>query len=391
MIPVYLLAVITIFRIVQFAPSIPLPLYYGGFVLVFGYLGITGGIRAINGKMLAFCVVILGSILTNDIPAFFRPWERMVSFLMLIAVVGPLFYDTNFVLYRLRLFCVVMNSLCVITVASFVAYLLRLPFVFGTGAVQGVTVHSMLLGPIAGISLIYLIAYYFTPDLSSRNKRFIIAAIVIAFLTCMLAASRGALLATIGGAAYFIYKQCELRGFIKIGVILLLLGVLATPLWMPYAEGVIQKQANNVESGGTLSSREGLWQDRIAEFKSSPLIGVGFASFDTSISKDSFQEESGGIEPGSGWLFVLSSLGLLGFLLFAWLLLAPIVNNLVRSEQNPFKNMIFAIGVLISFHLLIEGYTLSSGGFMFFVLWLILGIIQPESMIYFQSSEEESE
>jgi O-antigen ligase len=122
-------------------------------------------------------------------------------------------------------------------------------------------------------------------------------------------------------------------------------------------------------------TRAALWDMRIQEFESSPLIGVGFASVDPEISTR-FDEEEGRVEPGSSWLAVLSMTGLLGFI--------PIVIMILKCGIFMFKDKnqpllsAFLGGMLFLFvvHMFAEGYVLSAGSGLFFYFWLTVGMIE---------------
>ncbi len=82
--------------------------------------------------------------------------------------------------------------------------------------------------------------------------------------------------------------------------------------------------------------------------------------------------KTGTIEPGSSWLFLLSSLGLYGFLSF----LIPFAYNtymLYKNLNTGFNGgLLCSIMVLFSVHMLIEGYVVAPGAYLCFLLWLSL-------------------
>jgi O-antigen ligase len=211
--------------------------------------------------------------------------------------------------------------------------------------------------------------------------------IIISILTCLLAASRGAVVSLLIAVIFLIYLSFRksLGKFLKVVLIFLSLILLTSSLWLPYTEQLIFKNQSRMQTDNLFSGRSRMWKDRIEDFKYSPIYGVGFSSLkNTSNSKIS---SLGFIEPGSGWLFILSSLGILGFIIFTKLIFKPIFS---LSKKNDLKNksyaLIVSILIFFVFHLGIEGYVLSSGGFLFFYLWLTIAIAQKRSVFYLESS-----
>jgi len=108
----------------------------------------------------------------------------------------------------------------------------------------------------------------------------------------------------------------------------------------------------------------------MAEFASSPIIGIGFQT--VSLTGSDSPNRRGNIEPGSSWLAVLSMTGIVGlcFVLIifyrAWHVSKYVNNN----------NTILFQGLLLfmSIHMLVEGYIYAGGSFLCMLLWLIIGV-----------------
>ena len=126
--------------------------------------------------------------------------------------------------------------------------------------------------------------------------------------------------------------------------------------------------------GSLTSSRDALWEDRIKEFKAFPVFGVGFASYNLNYiqSENSINRLSGTVEPGSSWLFLLSSLGLYGFLSF----LLPVFYTLYilyrDSRTGMNGGLVGSIMTLFCVYMLVEGFVVASGSYLCFLLWLSL-------------------
>ena len=113
----------------------------------------------------------------------------------------------------------------------------------------------------------------------------------------------------------------------------------------------------------------------------SPVIGSGFASYNNTIVKRK-SSDTGNIEPGSSWLFLLSSTGLVGFISFLLIIFRPILFIIKKQNFKSTKiSLIVSITILFFVHMFAEGYILSSGSFLFLLLWLCIGIIQPKSLV----------
>ena len=169
---------------------------------------------------------------------------------------------------------------------------------------------------------------------------------------------------------------------LQTSLFVLLLAVSTSALWWPYTERLRQKTESSRKNGGIVSSRERIWQDRLDEFSAFPIFGVGFASYNLDYiqSEHTINRQTGTIEPGTSWLFLLSSLGLYGFLSF----LLPFVYNayvLFKELDTGFNGgLLCSIMVLFAVHMLIEGYIMASGAYLCFLLWLSLS--ECERMVW---------
>ena len=199
-----------------------------------------------------------------------------------------------------------------------------------------------------------------------------------------LAASRAAILSCLVGVCFLLlilYRQ-EKSKYILVFFRISLIIALTSPIWYEYTDNVIKKQERDLEAFGdydTKNSRTDLWNDRIAEFKHSPWIGVGFGSVNQQISTHEKIKRGGTIEPGSSWLFVLSSIGVFGFFLFSLLFFIPIYKLICRRKIIKDSVFLSSNSILICFfvHMFFEGYILSSGSMLFLYLWTTIGVSQP--------------
>lgn len=155
---------------------------------------------------------------------------------------------------------------------------------------------------------------------------------------------------------------------------ILLLAVSTSALWWPYTERLRQKTETSRKNGGTVASREGIWQDRIDDLPPTLCLVWDFPVLilDYIQSEHTINRHTGTIEPGTSWLFLLSSMGLYGFLSF-FLPFAYGIYILFKELDTGLKGgLLSSMMILFSVHMLIEGYITASRAYLCFLLWLSL-------------------
>lgn len=332
---------------------------------------------------LAFCVL---SLIVNDTLPVFNAWGRLGVYILVLFVVSPMLSNATVGVKRTKLLIYVMDVCVIVSILSFFAYFLGINlFVLrgevleiGVGTFSGLMNHSMILGPISGLSSVFMLSY----SLFENNKRKRIIYIISTFCclgSCLLSASRLAVGAAIVGSVYVFY--CRYRSNLtRFSIVLLLiaaLGGITFPIWGGLTDFIVQKQQDNIEMGGSMMySRERKINARITEFRSSPITGIGFATVDPRL--DNVDMVKGYIEPGSSWLAVLSMTGILGSA--AFLLICIFTFKKMQSQ----KNMFFACalgGMFIYYlvHFAAEGYIMAPRSFLNMLFWLILGALYADS------------
>ena len=316
-----------------------------------------------SASILLLCTLIcaaIGILLRNPLPIF-RPWERLGLFACMLAGIGPLFSGGINAQLSQRLF---QNlALSCLLVGALSACCAAIGINRGGAVFSGLTPHSMILGPVAGIGFLY--AMHKTMHCYAAGKGLpglLMTGGIACLAALLLSSSRSALLSTTAGAAYLILRVPRGRG-----LILLLSGFTAF-LLLPFAgeltEGLFHKMDSSREAGSIFSSRAELWSDRWQEFREHPLFGVGFAS--QSIISFSHSLQSGIIEPGSSYLGCLSMLGLVGSLPLFMLLATALRHGMRKTAFPP-----LAVVVLLFFcvHMIFEGYLISAGSVLCVLLW----------------------
>ena len=356
---------------------IPQAAYYGWFAFI-GLIGIINGVR-INVTMVLFIIACVLSILANDIPSIFQAEYRLISFCLMILAIGPLNEGNSLNKFKWNLYGLINKVIIVGTLISFGGYLVHIPLFHGWSGFNGFTNHSMTMSSIGGISSLLCFKLFLdetnNPDTTFRKKWGFLGASVASVLVCFLGASRAALGATFVALFFYLWFYLGNVGkFMKYLIVALFLVVISSPVWYPYTEKVREKIEARNAMGGQFSSRDDMWNARKAEFESNPVLGIGFSSVDLKKSSDSVRA-NGGIEPGTSWLFMLSSVGLLGTLFFAILALKPIIKYMFNAKRYPLQ-LLLVITLLVwrSIHLFAEGYIMAAGDFSFLHVWILIAL-----------------
>jgi len=367
---------------------------YGYYALFFGILCLlllAGNNFRFNIFVFSLVVACYVSILFNDIPDFFLPKKRFAAFLMVIGLVGPLLKNDLLIFFRQRLFNVLNIAIVFMVIVSFITIVAGLSFTVNRSGISGLFAHSMTMGPMAAIAAIVCIDWSCTQN-TKTGVCFFRGLAITAFIACVASGSRSALLGGILGVSFFLFKTSRKNPILYILNIALIAGCsfISFPLWKSFSGGLIEKMEYAEDQGDIFASRTYFWEARLREFESSPLIGVGFASVDPTLSEtNAFDSTNGRVEPGSSWLAVLSMTGLAGFIPLVSLLLLQIA-NLLRRQTNSSDDTLY--GALLFFfivHMFAEGYIFSAGSGLFFYFWLLLGKIDASN--YFDSNINKSE
>jgi hypothetical protein len=180
-----------------------------------------------------------------------------------------------------------------------------------------------------------------------------------------------------------LYKQTRTTSnFFRISAVIVVAAAISFPLWDSALDDVIAKNEANVAAGGMLDSRTNKWALRFEEFKSSPLVGIGFAAVDLRNSRamDDVDLIQGTVETGSSWLCILSMTGLIGALF-----LFPVFFHafkIVWTRETESGPIILGVLSLFFIHMLAEGYAVAGASFLAFVLWLTVGLAYDQKEEY---------
>lgn len=364
-------AVAMVNQVVGFTPGIPSLILYP--IIVFYTLYCLKNFKGLNNVMAVLLAYIPLEIILANPDGAFKSWERYFFYTILMICISPLLLGEKQRERRMQLFQISVYCCVLLGVGSFFARFLGLNYmivftediVAGVGLFGGLTTHSMLLGPIAGVGAVCMVNYAYR---SKKRLYWILSVLCIGSVS--FSASRSSLVATLVGVAVTLYKVSgSANRFAKTGLGIILVASLTFPLWNTVLDGVIEKNNNNIEAGSMSSSRDSKWQNRIEEFESSPIIGVGFVSAGSPNSGDF---NNGVFENGSSWLSIFSMLGLIGGLITSGILLK--CYKIAWVNRNKTSALVIGVMSLFYVHMIAEGYIFFGGSFLCFLLWITVGV-----------------
>lgn len=377
------MAFATISGVIRF-PSF---LYLSGVCLFMVLCIIRGGRIILNSKsFLLFFLICLFSVVYNNPPVYFKAYQRLLVFLIVLLAFSPMISSAYLLSKRITLYSSFIIVLSLFAVGSFFAYFLGINYFVwvdieldmeNVGHFSGLTNHSMVLGPVSAISTIFFITKTFHTHIKKIGVVYVILGI-FSFCAVLMSASRGALVAVVAGILTIIYNIAKSKGkIVKYSLGLLFVLLFSFPLWGGLMSGPLQKNAGNVERGGMISSREGKFLARIYEIQNNFFTGVGFASIDPNV--EDIDRDTGRVEPSSSWLSVFSMTGIFGFALFVLYFFYYFRIAKKKIPDSYYSNLLCGIMVFFGFHMLVEGYVLFAGNFLCGLFWLTLGVIDAKS------------
>lgn len=349
----------------------------------------------VNPLLLSFLFVCMVSLLSQPMARVFHAWERLGFFTLMLGLLSPLLQNRMLSQARPVIWRTMMWCLRAIVLCSLIIYIGRWldiqPFSqWRLMGFRGVTSGGMSLAPICAIVFIDLVwRLGNTPVCRPRFWSFLAAAGLT--LTMMVhAGSRIAIAGTVVATAIIIYHHRDrlknIRRHYRAAAIILLAAV-AFCAALPYVSETVRFKFHIAAVHHSLTiSRDGKWQDRLEELKSSPWTGIGYSTqteFNSIFDNKRHTYATGQTEPGSAWLAVLAQTGIIGFLLIT------IFNiNLCRLMAYPINRggqhsddsvLMLSFLVFLWINGVAEGWLLYPGSAMFFPYWTLSGIIYDRS------------
>lgn len=355
-----------------FLPSF---LYYIGLVLI-GLKMTKSGVKYNKQAtpFLLFILLIFVSSLVNVMLDL-----RLVLFSCILIVTCPIYTSLKWHLYKRRLMNNFFIGFVVVALLNLYAKIIG----FNLRAIvkewedltdkqfSGFCDQPMWLAAAAAVATIYCAYLVFAQERKNKIQQYLyIVLLLCCVYVTMISGSRSAFVASLGSVCVVLYllvknKQQLIKYIVGIAVITFLLSPFL--LSRETTGAMLAKQEHQEMSGNT--SRDGLWADRMAEFRSSPLIGVGFGAHGVGDEKEVSKVETGG-----GWISILAQTGIVGLVLAIWIILkafTPI--RKIRKDNN--MTCIYAAYFFFCFHSIVEGYMFQGGWYLCLIFWMVIGLL----------------
>lgn len=319
---------------------------------------------------------------------------RLIIFTIVLIVTAPT-YSYEWYSYKLKLLQCFYWGFAGVTVLNFYAKLIGYNYldifrdefsINKTFEFSGFGRFAMWTSCAAAISTMVFTSYAFRKN--SKSPLYSVICyfmILISLYIVMISASRSAFALSILCSLLVIKIQTNgggklLKNLIIIGFTM----TLFAPILIDNSEAMMRKK-NGFQLTTQNTSRDELWTQRMEEFRSSPIWGIGFAAHGIGTNKMVGRNESGG-----SYISVLAQAGILGILLIAFIWFsASMLPETVPRDPNVI--LTYCTFVFVSLHCTIEGYMFQAGWYLCFVTWLVVGVMIETKTFKFQQFEEESE
>lgn len=349
----------------------------------------------IDIRYLFFLIACLVSIIFNDIPSFFRSQYRFIGFIFLFVAFSGMYNNRKIALIRLHTLYIFSLLAVLLVVINYV--LLKMGYVNSKqmelyeelGYYSGSTGNNEM-GSLGAISIVVLSTYFmkFYKKITPFCKILFLVFFIASISMLAMASSRMALLCALISILLAVYKNNK-RNFLKLMIsffIVFLLVIVCASFFGDMFSYMLSKQGGDIANVDT-SSRDELWNFRLREFKESPLWGVGFACARYWLNGYGINFESGVVEFASGWLAVLSQLGVLGFVSLM-LIVVPNVLYILRNRLNSYCSLwLSSLTVVFVFQPFTEAYITNVGAVLCCLFWLCYSVIDSFRKGYIVESD----
>lgn len=358
------------------ASSLPIPisttlLYYGcyvGLFVVSAQIICSGAVWARPGVV----VLVIAAIPSLSQEGIDKDSAlRWCGWVFMLIAIGPLFGGLS--RYRAQLWAAMGWLSLIISGASLLVWIVGVQLA-GRGNFFGVMSHTMILAPVAGMSLIESLNRYFRTE----NKLWL-ATSGAAMINLLLCASRSAMVGASLAVLWMILnvgglkRQSAMAAISALGLIMMIIdsGFFSQESRDRSTDKEKHVLTEILRVKSDSNTRAWLWEARIAEFQGEPVIGIGFTR--TIYGRKS---TAGEIEPGSSYLAILSMTGLVGA--FGWVFFLTQLRSAYRRAADSLPKFdrlaLGGAGVFFAFHLAFEGYIFSCGSFVGLWFWALLGM-----------------
>lgn len=332
----------------------------------------------INFALALFCLAGALSLAVNsgkDIPL---GKERLIYFILMLALLSPLVVSDALIQWRRTLWNVWMWCLRAAVAINAILFPIWL-FNGESDTFAGCFEFPMLNGIICAIVFVDTVWRALEPG-TGRNAR-ILLGIAAAYIALMMvgSSSRCSILGSVCGCIPLLVRvRHDWRRLIASAI---WIAAVALCVWMlspKLTGGIMIKQNYAADHQSVTASRDYLWEQRAAEFRGNPVFGNGFTN---SEAYPEIQEKSyfSVKEPGSSWLSLLANTGIFGTAIFLWFAVL-LSKKMIDRFKSHSRDVWLYCGLLTT--LLIngcfEGWLLYAGSPTFFTFWLLTSMImQP--------------
>ena len=358
-----------------FSFFMPKFLYYIGLALL-GFKMTRMGVGQNKNSFLfvLFILLIVASSVVNMMLDL-----RLVLFAFILILTCPIYTSLKWHLYKRKIMkCLLVGFVGVVIVnmyAKIIGYNLRAMTQqwedLTDKQFSGFCDQPMWLAAAAAVSTIFCAYLVFVQDKKKRLQKYIyIILLLCSIYVTMISGSRSAFLAAMGATGIVLYllvkNKARLIKYI-IGSAVVVLALSPVLFSRNTIGAMMAKQEYQEEVGRT--SRDVVWADRMAEFKSSPIIGVGFGAHGVGDNK-----EVGRVETGGGWISILSQTGILGLVL-AISIIFKAFTPIRKIRQDNSMIVIYAAYFFFIVHSIVEGYMFQGGWYLCLIFWMVISLL----------------
>lgn len=362
--------------------SLPAGAFYGtiisGFIFVLLY---RQNIKSVRSDLSFILIVLVAfvSLAVNNVDPIFNAYPRLLSYIVLLLLCSPLISNETIYIIRAGLLeKILIVCVCIVLISLFGLLLGLIPLNSEqetNGGFSGITNQSLILAPISAISILYAL-FKFNKAKTLFWKSAFIGIILLIFFVLLITGSRSSLGAVSAAIImfYYILNGNKLTSIFRVLVFFLFIASASFPLWFKYTEVLTKKNELAKSNANVFSSRSYLWNSRLEEFNSSPIVGIGIGTVDLKSPNSGYHYDSGNVESGSSWLFILSSTGLLGMMLFILIFFKGILGLSSLSNKEPLRALYASLLIFFAIHMLFEGYIFAAGNPLTYLLYLTFSL-----------------
>lgn len=347
--------------------------YIGLFILLVKYLNCKLSVNKNANIFFILLALICFTSILNWVLSL-----KIILFTIILLLTCPIYTSIKWHLYKkkmIEMFSVGFVIVVIINLyAKIIGFNLRAVYLgwedLTDKQFSGFCDQPMWLAAAAAISSTYCMYCIFKEHNGKVLRIIYVCLLIISVYVTMISGSRSAFLSCLGSmllVCFFLVKT--LGRFVRTLLIVFLFVAMFSP-WLLSREitgAMLAKQEYQESIGAT--SRDELWAQRMAEFSSSPLFGVGFAASGTG---DDISVRR--VEYGGGWISVLSQMGVLGAIV-VFLIVCATIAPVKEMRNRGFMSYLYALLFFFFVHSIVEGYMFQSGWYLCLLFWMVTGLL----------------